>query len=295
MSSAFWPIREPTWTGRDPRRAVEALAALAERRADRAIRGRAAPFSEWGGGRVRPARAALCGRCSGRRTGLAGGALRRMVLDARSARCRLAATAGLDDRKAPGARIDSAAAAVVLQSWLDAQPDGFCVRVTKGVPTVRRRRSKYVSPTPSRGPRAAVRAARRSPNASVRRRHARRFGAAGRAHGSASRSCSRSGQSVASSPWARSFGPDRGCGRRVALELEQGIDPSGARRAPLRFPCEGLVTSPGSSGGTSGFRSSLPDPGRAPAARRSRAPRARSAPRAQPRATERARERARRF
>lgn len=103
--------------GRDPRRALEALAALAEAEKielfvvglPRSLRGEEGPAAR---------RARKFGRALGTRTGL------RVEfydewLSTREARSRLR-DQGIDDRAARE-RIDSAAAAVVLQSWLDGQ------------------------------------------------------------------------------------------------------------------------------------------------------------------------------
>lgn len=106
----------PFVDGRDPRRAVEALAALAKtEQIDRFIVG--LPLT-LGGAEGPPARRARrFADALARRTGLAV-ELSDERFSTREARGRLR-EAGLDER-ALRERVDSAAAAVVLQSWLDA-------------------------------------------------------------------------------------------------------------------------------------------------------------------------------
>jgi len=106
--------------GRDPRRAVEALAVLAEAEQvelfvvglPRSLRGKEGTSAR---------RARRFAELLGARTGLPV-ELYDEWLSTREARGRLRAN-GIDDRQARE-RIDSAAAAVVLQSWLDAHRTG---------------------------------------------------------------------------------------------------------------------------------------------------------------------------
>jgi putative Holliday junction resolvase len=107
----------PYVDGRDPRRAVEALAALAEaERIDRFIVGLPRTLRGEGGPPARRAR--RFAEALARRTGLAV-ELADEWLSTREARGRLR-DAGLGERELRE-RVDSAAAAVVLQSWLDAR------------------------------------------------------------------------------------------------------------------------------------------------------------------------------
>ncbi|HEY3497659.1 MAG TPA: Holliday junction resolvase RuvX [Polyangiaceae bacterium] len=105
----------PHVDGRDPRRAVEALAALASaERIELFVVG--LPRSLNGEEGVSARRARRFAALLGTRTGLPV-ELHDEWLSTREARSRLR-DGGLDDRKARE-RIDSAAAAVVLQAWLD--------------------------------------------------------------------------------------------------------------------------------------------------------------------------------
>jgi putative holliday junction resolvase len=102
--------------GRDPRRAVEALAALArEEQIELFVVG--LPRSLRGEEGVSARRARRFAALLGARTGLPV-EFHDEWLSTREARGKLRAT-GVDDRRARE-RIDSAAAAVVLQAWLDA-------------------------------------------------------------------------------------------------------------------------------------------------------------------------------
>jgi putative Holliday junction resolvase len=106
--------------GRDPRRAVEALAALArEEQIELFVVG--LPRSLRGEEGVSARRARRFAELLGARTGLPV-ELYDEWLSTREARGKLRET-GVDDRQARQ-RIDSAAAAVVLQSWLDAHRAG---------------------------------------------------------------------------------------------------------------------------------------------------------------------------
>jgi putative Holliday junction resolvase len=106
--------------GRDPRRAVEALAALArEEQVEVFVVG--LPRSLRGEEGVSARRARRFAELLGQRTGLPV-ELYDEWLSTREARGKLRET-GVDDRQARQ-RIDSAAAAVVLQSWLDAHRTG---------------------------------------------------------------------------------------------------------------------------------------------------------------------------
>jgi putative Holliday junction resolvase len=110
----------PYVDGRDPRRAVEALAALAEaERIDRFVVGLPRTLRGEEGPPARRAR--RFAEALARRTGLAV-ELADEWLSTREARGRLR-DAGLAERELRE-RVDSAAAAVVLQSWLDARRKG---------------------------------------------------------------------------------------------------------------------------------------------------------------------------
>lgn len=110
----------PYVDGRDPRRAVEALARLAEaERIDRFVVGLPRTLRGEEGPPARRAR--RFAEALARRTGLAV-ELADEWLSTREARGRLR-EAGLGERELRE-RVDSAAAAVVLQSWLDAQRRG---------------------------------------------------------------------------------------------------------------------------------------------------------------------------
>jgi putative Holliday junction resolvase len=103
--------------GRDPKKAIEALAALAEaEHIDRFLVGLPRTLKGEEGPPARRAR--RFADALARRTGLAV-ELADEWLSTREARGRLR-EAGLDDR-AQRERVDSAAAAVVLQAWLDAR------------------------------------------------------------------------------------------------------------------------------------------------------------------------------
>jgi putative Holliday junction resolvase len=108
----------PYVDGRDPKRAVEALAALAEaERIDRFLVGLPRTLKGKEGPPARRAR--RFADALARRTGLAV-ELCDEWFSTREARSRLH-DAGLDERELRE-RVDSAAAAVVLQTWLDAHP-----------------------------------------------------------------------------------------------------------------------------------------------------------------------------
>jgi putative Holliday junction resolvase len=107
----------PFVDGRDPKKAIEALAALAEaEHIDRFLVGLPRTLKGEEGPPARRAR--RFADALARRTGLAV-ELADEWLSTREARGRLR-EAGLDDR-AQRERVDSAAAAVVLQAWLDAR------------------------------------------------------------------------------------------------------------------------------------------------------------------------------
>ena len=107
----------PFVDGRDPKKAVEALAALAEaEHIDRFLVGLPRTLKGEEGPPARRAR--KFAEALARRTGLAV-ELMDEWLSTREARGRLR-EAGLDER-ALRERVDSAAAAVVLQAWLDAR------------------------------------------------------------------------------------------------------------------------------------------------------------------------------
>jgi putative Holliday junction resolvase len=106
----------PFVDGRDPKRAVDALAALAAtEHVDRFVVG--LPLTLRGSEGPPARRARRFAEALARRTGLAV-ELSDERFSTREARGRLR-EAGLDDRRARE-RVDSAAAAVVLQAWLDA-------------------------------------------------------------------------------------------------------------------------------------------------------------------------------
>jgi putative Holliday junction resolvase len=110
----------PYVDGRDPKRAVEALARLAEaERVDRFVVGLPRTLRGEEGPPARRAR--RFAEALARRTGLAV-ELADEWLSTREARGRLR-DAGLGERELRE-RVDSAAAAVVLQSWLDARRGG---------------------------------------------------------------------------------------------------------------------------------------------------------------------------